>query len=133
MVHFGYYLEVPMGPLQLVIPLLLLVLLAWGIRSARSSPGGGTFVAFTTTVNSTHSVVESRAWAITSFASALRQEGYNIESQSEQQLTFTKNYRSRGTWLFTILLFPIGLLFFVAFKHVANITMLLSATATGSQ
>jgi hypothetical protein len=64
-------------------------------------------------------------------SSTIARSGYRVTSKTEQQIEFTRTYRSPGTWIATILVFPIGLIFFFAFKRIDNITMFISDTPTG--
>lgn len=86
---------------------------------------------FSVVVESDLPIPEARAKVVTNLVRALGKQGYAITDQTETTIDLQATWRHRLTWFFTIITFPLGLVFFLAFKRTSNITVLLSPRATG--
>ena len=75
---------------------------------------------------------ETRGWAVGILARDLAYAKYHLAAQTKREVVFVQTTRSVGTWLLTILLFPLGLVFFFAFKRTRTITVLLHKAAGGT-
>jgi hypothetical protein len=74
---------------------------------------------------------EVREWAMTTLARDLGYARYALESQSKDEVTFTRTTRSAPVWLLTIVTFPLGLVAFFGFRQVSNVMVLLSPASGG--
>jgi hypothetical protein len=74
-----------------------------------------------------------REWAVGLLGRDLSYAKYQIESQSKTRVVFVNTSRSVATWILTVILFPLGLIFFFAFKRTSNITVLMEKAGGGSE
>jgi hypothetical protein len=72
---------------------------------------------------------EVREWAVTLLGRDLSYARFQLVSQTKREIVFARTSRAWIVWLFTILLFPLGLIFFFAFKRTSNVTVLLEKAA----
>ena len=56
-----------------------------------------------------------------------------MEAQRKSEVDFTCTRRSAGIWILTVVLLPLGLIFFFAFKQTSSVTVLLEKEAGGTR
>ena len=67
---------------------------------------------------------------VTGVSGPLASAGYVLQTQSEQVVTFVRNYRPWFIWVGVVLLFPLGLLFLL-YKETATLTVILEPVDGG--
>jgi hypothetical protein len=98
----------------------------------RTGISGGSMQPFMLTAESLLGREETRTWAVGILARDLAYAKYHLAAQTKREVVFVQTTRAVGTWLLTILLFPLGLVFFFAFKRTSTITVLLQKAANGT-
>ena len=76
---------------------------------------------------------DARRWAVGVLGRDLGYAGYHVGSQTKRQVDFIRTSRSAGTWIVTVLLFPLGLIFFFALKRTSSVTVLLQKASYGTE
>lgn len=78
-------------------------------------------------------LADARRQTITKLVGSLNAAGYAVTSQSETFVGLGRTSRSIPVWILTVLLFPIGLIFFFQLKREETVSIVLSETAAGTR
>jgi hypothetical protein len=114
-----------------ILVVLLVVIAVAAIIAGLAAPMGGAIRPFSLTTAAISPRGEIREWALLRLGRDLGALGYHLTTQTKSALDFTRTSRGFWTWFATVFCFPLGLVFFLAFKRVSMVTVLMAKTGTG--
>src|SRR4051794_26390989 len=116
--------------LLLLLVVLLVAVFAAAVALTITAPNR-IIVPFSLTTTSTLAREEVREWALGQRAVDLGYARYRIATQTKKKVVFTRRSRTAAIWVLTIVLFPIGLLFYFLASRVSTVNVILSRTNSG--